>query len=85
MISSDFIGHRRFIQGNLQSEEDYYPYRGRRRRMCGGWVGLGWGRPVQIWGPKQITLFSVFSVTFDSELNEHTTKMPKSSKDYQQR
>ena len=32
MILSDFIGHRSFIQGNLQSEEDYYPYLGRRRR-----------------------------------------------------
>ena len=25
MILSDFIGHHSFIQGNLQSEEDYYP------------------------------------------------------------
>ena len=32
VILSDFIGHRSFIQGNLQSEEDYYPYLGRRRR-----------------------------------------------------
>ena len=32
MILSDFIGHRSFIQGNLQSEEDFYPYLGRRRR-----------------------------------------------------
>ena len=32
MILSDFIGHRSFIQGNLQSEEDYYPYLGRRKR-----------------------------------------------------
>ena len=32
MILSDFIGHRSFIQGNLQSEEDYYPFLGRRRR-----------------------------------------------------
>ena len=33
VILSDFIGHHSFIQGNLQSEEDYYPYLGRRRRM----------------------------------------------------
>ena len=32
VILSDFIGHRSFIQGNLKSEEDYYPYLGRRRR-----------------------------------------------------
>ena len=38
VILSDFIGHRSFIQGNLQSEEDYYPYLGRRRRRRRGYM-----------------------------------------------